>query len=187
MKSKHPIFINEKLMKCIVCSERANSESDLANHYELKHITTNTKSTEKSQSQIKCHKGSGCKYLKQNRCSFSHEYPREEPWRTVQNRRQRPHQTQMLEKKKQDWKDVCKNGSSCKYWRENLCNFFHQQHREHIREKTNTQFRRGGGREDASPSQLRQCKYGDRCDQGMSCSYLHLAQDFLSSQGGRKN
>ena len=36
-------------------------------------------------------------------------------------------------------------------------------------------------------SQARPCRFGARCDRILSCGFLHLAKDFLSSQGGRRN
>ena len=44
---------------------------------------------------------------------------------------------------------------------------------------------------DSRPSRqgdnLRPCKFGARCDRILTCGFLHLAKDFLTSQGGRRN
>ena len=132
-----------------------------------------------------------------NKCLFKHSKLQDEPWKTVQQRRQR-RQAQVPSQQKQfkqthiqakhqqprqsvQPKSVCRNGPGCIFQKHNKCKFSHS-------ESTKTHGSRGG----ASPqrglsSSLRQCKFGLKCDKGVKCGFLHLPSDFLPKQGGRRN
>ena len=154
-----------------------------------------------------CKNGKSCKWLKNGRCRYEDN---EQPWKTVQPRRPRQLVTQQSLKKqpsqhqKQEVmqqgkkhqqirqqqqvrqqqsrqspeKQECLNGTTCKYFKEDRCNFYHKHHNN----QPNSARHQSGG-----PTQLRQCKFGARCDKGRNCGFLHLPKDFLPLQGGRQN
>ena len=134
-----------------------------------------------------CSNGPSCKYLQDNRCNFRHT---ELPWKTAKPRRQR----QDIQKHKQEHnqnnkkqQDVCRNGYSCKYKKNNRCIFIHEEARkQHTNQSTRKTHSSSGQDKSESQSHLRPCKFGNRCNQGMSCDYLHLAKDFLPMKGGRR-
>ena len=109
----------------------------------------------------------------------------------------------------------CRNGRWCIFWKHDRCNFSHlgarqqirqgvdsrQQHqdsRQHRQDLDSRQSKQGldsrqnrqgldSRRQDEDTSQAKPCKFGARCDRILSCGYLHLAKDFLSVQGQRRN
>ena len=140
-----------------------------------------------------CKNGPSCTWLKNKRCKFEHS---EQPWKTVQHRRQKqlsrkeseqrqqPRQQQQAragERKGKKETENCLNGPSCKFLKHGKCKFSHEQNRQGGRHSRPSEHN-----VNVSSIQLRPCKFGNRCDKGMSCTYLHLPKDFLSSKGGRR-
>ena len=202
-------------MKCILCEHTVESEAELTKHYEEKHITRKPNKSNDPQPgrKKKCQNGPNCRYLKGNRCSYQHDEPNrnqprkeppskqqrreeprsEQPWQEVQPRRhhkelrqdrQLPVRTGSAQKL-----SACRNGPSCKFLRDNRCSFYHSQAREQSRHYSQESRwpRSDGQQRDASLGQLRQCKWGAKCDKERTCSFLHLPTDFFPSQGGRRN
>ena len=139
--------------------------------------------------------------------------PRQEPPRQrVQPREQPPRHH--VQSHQQD--EECRNGPGCIYWKYDRCNFLHtglRPSRQSVDSRPSRQgvdsrpSRRGVDSRpsrrgvDSRPSRqgeesrqrrgdegrAKPCKFGARCDQILTCGFLHLAKDFLSCQGGRRN
>ena len=191
-------------IKCIVCEFKAGSEPELTKHYEENHIAS-SKSNSNNNAQVKCKNGLSCDFHKVGKCSFLHE----EPWQKVHTKRQKVQpkiqhgqRSQLAQKQHSDQvRSACRNGPNCSFLRHNRCNFFHDQQKHHRQSHTphKTQQREASPRQearlprrsvqikDAPSKQLRQCKFGAKCDQGVNCGYLHLASDFLHLNGGRRS
>ena len=162
--------------------------------------------------QEACKNGSKCRYHRENRCNFSHEESSQEKWEKVHPRRPRqfksnnnkvrqdprPRSVQRQEprqhmkesrqevreprQKDRESKQDCRNGKSCIYHKYNKCNFLHEQ------PSKAPQKRLGDDGMHRGPSdQLKQCKFGHKCDKGVRCGFLHLPSDFLPQQGRRRN
>ena len=152
-----------------------------------------------------CRNGPSCKWLNDGHCNFQHK---EQPWKKVQRRKQKQPILQQSQKQQpmqqqkgkhhvrqqqqikqhnprlEHEKPACSNGPACKFLKENRCNFYHKQARhqgQHHRQPI------GARQQSAESIQLRQCKFGSRCNQGRECGFLHLPTDFLPQQSGRRN
>ena len=215
VETNHIKKTNIKQMKCIYCEHTVESEAELTKHYEEKHITKKHNKTKYSQqdAQTKCRNGPNCRYLKDNRCNYQHDEPkrnqqrrepsskhqsgeekrREQPWQAVQPRRHHKESRQGTQLPGRiggaQNLNACRNGPSCKFLRDNRCSFYHSQAREQGRQPLKeARWPRSGGQQRYAPlGNLRQCKWGDRCDKGRNCDYLHLASDFFPLHSGRKN
>ena len=155
-----------------------------------------------AKDQDECKNGPSCQWLKNNRCSFKHS---EQPWQTVHHRRhkqqskqqsqhqQKQHSQQQSRQQKQprsfqqeEEMEHCWNGLSCKFQKQGRCKFSHEKSRYQQKKQAGRQSRASEHNHSDWSSQLKPCKFGNRCDKGMSCTYLHLPKDFLSSKGGRR-
>ena len=128
------------------------------------------------------------------------------PRQQVKPRQQAPRQ--QVQSRQKDIE--CRNGPGCYYWKYNRCHFLHSGRRPLSTHSVNSRdVRQGldsrqpcGGldsrrqgqdldsrqhRRDDGPAEARPCKFGAGCDRILTCGFLHLAKDFLSSQGGRRN
>ena len=173
----------EKVIRCKVCQQTCKSEAELTKHYEDRHINNGATVTDRN---MKCRNGPSCSYLKANRCSFEHAQPkRAEQWQTVQQKR---HVTKPLHEKHHQASDgrinVCKNGSSCGWHKYGKCNFFHNNDRQPLSERSQT--KSSDRHQDAPPIQQKQCRWGANCHKGMTCGFLHLAADFQIFQERRR-
>ena len=112
---------------------------------------------------------------------------KEQPWRTVQPRRQHRESNQEKQQTSGHKLAACLNGPSCKFLRDERCRFFHSQAQEQPRQHRQEERHPSGLMRNAPPTQLRQCKWGAKCDKGRTCGFLHLATDFFPSQVGRRN
>ena len=124
------------------------------------------------------------------------------PWKTVQTRRQKQksnqqksprkqqhsnqQQTSHLQKKQFQRKPACDNGPSCKFLKEDRCNFFHKEI-NHQGKQHGHETRSGAQQLGGWIRSLKQCKFGRSCDKGRDCGFLHLPKDFLPPQSGRRN
>ena len=114
---------------CTKCNRELITKSGLEKHIKRCEGKQDKEDTKKSD-EI-CTNGSTCKYLKADRCRYTHIEGRHQPWQKVQNKKQRHQQKQLSQqqnhhqKKKQE-KNVkhfqnrqeqikCKNGISCIY------------------------------------------------------------------------
>ena len=145
-----------------------------------------------------CKNDPNFRFLKAKKCLFKHGQLQDEPWKTVQQRRQR-RQAQVPSQQKQfkqmhmqaqhqqprqivQPKGVCRNCPGCIFQKHNKCNFTHPESRP-----TQTHESRGGvSPQSGISSSLRQCKFGNKYDKGVNCGFLHLPLDFLPKQGGRR-
>ena len=130
------------------------------------------------------------------------------PRQQVQSRQQVPRPRQQVQSSQKDIE--CRNGLGCYYWKHDRCHFYHSGRRplsSHGGDRRDArqgldsrQPRRGldsrrqsqdldsrQHRRNDGPAQTRPCKFGAGCDRILSCGFLHLAKDFLSSRGGRRN
>ena len=163
--------------------------------------------------QDECRNGPSCSFLKNNKCNFKHTQPNELPWKKVERRRQgrqpqqgqqqrqghhnqqgqsRPQQpqNQVMQQQKRKETIKCKNGPRCSFFRDSRCLFLHETPKQQYgqpRQDCRQQSRRGAQNKNVPAVQVKPCKFGSRCDKGMSCEYLHLAKDFLPVKGGRRN
>ena len=130
-----------------------------------------------------CTNGQDCKFLKENRCSFSHE---KEAWKVVESRRHK--QKNKSIGNSHEIKDACRNGPSCWFFKNRKCKFSHENHPHNHKRQDSSKKPKSNGQEKGGPlNQLKQCKYGNKCDKGILCGFLHLPTDFLPPQGGRRH
>ena len=153
---------------------------------------------------IKCKNGPSCRFFKEDRCNYQHEEPLkkqqrrkqqqssehptgEQPWQTVEPRRHRRDTNQQTTGARQ--LSDCRNGPSCKFFKNIRCNFYHSQTTLQAKQQRQERSHPGSGGQgrDVSSCQLKQCKWGTKCDKGRTCTFLHLATDFFPSQAGRRN
>ena len=170
-----------------------------------KHTMRCKGSADQDNKQDECKNGPTCWFLKHNKCNYKHSQPNDQTWHKVQHKRhgrqqgrkqgqQQQHVGQQQSGRQQPRQDrsrseiKCKNGPRCSFLRDNRCLFLHdkQQHGQPRRDSRQLP-RSGAQNRNVSPSQMKPCKFGSRCDKGLSCEYLHLAKDFLPAKGGRKN
>ena len=121
--------------------------------------------------------------------------PRQQVHQRQQVQQRQPNQQRQQDQSRQQ--DIkCRNGSGCIFWKHDRCNFLHSGPRpqgvDSRRPRRGVDSREQRQGLDSRPSrqdddQTRPCKFGARCDRILSCGFLHLAKDFLSSQGGRRN
>ena len=123
-----------------------------------------------SQQDKKCKNGPGCIYWKHDKCNFLHTGPR---LQGVESRSRhqgvdsRPSREGVDSRPSRQGVDSrpSRQGVDSRPSRQGL---ERRQHRQ-------------------VADQARPCKFGSRCDRILSCAFLHLAKDFLSIQGGRRN
>ena len=181
---------------CDNCNRELISKAGLTKHIEKCH------GDKPSQSEHGKN-GPNCRFLKAKRCLFRHDQRQEEPWTLIQQKRQRRQvqapsqhkkfQQQHRQAKHQQQrqsaqqKSVCRNGPGCIFLKHNRCNFKHIENRQEARTTADKQSRSSAPHRSGLQSTLRQCKFGNKCDKGSNCSFLHLPSDFLPKQGGRRN
>ena len=180
---------------CKNCNLSFGTNDDYLEHLLQKHRPQQTKAKntelEDVQEIEKCTNGPKCKYLKENRCNFGHN---QQPWKTVQPRKQHikkiHNQTNSVQQKetRHQQLDACRNCPSCKYYKDKRCNFFHKQSNQRdTRQNMRHQSKDNSPQGDVLSRPLRQCKYGNKCDKGMTCTFLHLPKDFFNQKGGKRN
>ena len=142
-----------------------------------------------------CLNGPSCRWLKDNRCNYTHS---EQPCQTVHHRKQKKQTKQQPQQQQQEQARPrhhhknkesadCRNGPSCKFQKQNRCNFSHKKPRHEQKQHVGRQSRGGGQNKNDDTNQLKPCKFGSRCNKGLDCTYLNLPKDFLSSKGGRRH
>ena len=189
----HTKKTEETKIKCIVCDFASQSEPDLTKHYEEKHITSSKSSSvssNKPNRKIRCKNGPSCRYLKEDRCTFLHDKPSEQPWQKLQPRKQKPQQNVHSGRQTQQGaqpKSVCRNGPSCMFLKYNKCNYDHSESRHQYRPTHKQHPEVSGQVQGGMSSRLRPCKFGHKCDKGVDCGFLHLPSDFLPNVGRRRN
>ena len=179
-------------LMCDICNSELISKAGLKKHMEKC-------KKDKNERKEKCKNGQSCQYHKENRCNFEHDKTGEETWTKVQHKRQGRQQKQSSNQKQQQQqkprqktphnehiKDECRNGPSCIFLKHNRCNYGHKQSR-HDRQGFSKQNSTGAQKLSGPSSNLRPCKFGNKCSQGMKCTFLHLPKDFLPQQGGGRS
>ena len=192
---------------CKECNISFGCREDQLQHLLDKHRPKNYKKHNSGHDMNieECRNGPSCKWLKEGHCNFEHK---EQPWKKVQHRRQRQATLQQSQKqqprqqqqgkqhdrqqqqirqtypRQEQKKPACSNGPACKFLKENRCNFYHKQARHQMQHQRQSS---GAWQQNAGSIQLRQCKFGSRCDKGRECGFLHLPTDFLQPHSGRRN
>ena len=188
---------------CEYCNMELVSKAGL-----IKHMEKCKKKQKVGRAKDKCTNGPKCKYHKENRCSFEHDTEGEQPWKVVKHRvngkpqnihHKQQHSSNQQNQNKQhipkhqqktgrydQAKDECRNGPSCIFLKHNKCRFSHKETRQD-RSSTSQQTRGGAPKQGGPTNLLRPCKFGNKCNQGVNCTFLHLPTDFLPQQGGRRN
>jgi hypothetical protein len=117
------------------------------------------------QEDQECRNGPSCIYWKYDRCNFLHSGPK------LQSRRRQGVGS----------RPICQGVDSRPS----------RQAEDSRPSRQGVDSRPGRQGVDSRPSRQgvdsRPCKFGARCDRILSCTFLPLAKDFLSSQGGRRN
>ena len=143
------------------------------------HVGHQNKNSSESQSTSRtrvpaCRNGQNCDWMKKGRCSYFHiNVGIQKPWSTVDRRQENGVQARepnSFPRKRDDARQHSK-----------------QHNRQQHRQGGGKQPRLDGQHQHEQSRQLKQCKFGDRCDKGMNCGFLHLAKDFLPLQSGRRN
>ena len=165
---------------CTKCSLSFGSREDYLEHLLEKHRPKqyNDKQTglKKSKESEECENGPNCKWLKTDSCKFEHN---KQPWSTVQNRmhkkQTKQHQARVVEQSyaKTQATKVCTNGPSCKFLKQDRCNFFHKEKR-HQGKQVRQDTRSSAQQQSGGQSKLKPCKFGRNCDKGRNCGFLHL-------------
>ena len=196
---------------CDKCNRELISKLGLKKHMERCQGDAN-----EQKKKEPCNNGPDCRFLKENRCNFEHKQAQEKPWKKIQHKRQgrkqpqsnskkpqerhyqqskqqprqhqqvKHHQSSSFPKSHEQAKHVCRNGPQCIYLKHNRCNYFHEEPRQR-RQSPGNHTKVVDQQQDGSSSPLRPCKFGNRCNQGVDCSFLHLPKDFLPQPGGRRN
>jgi hypothetical protein len=202
---------------CYKCNRELITKAGLEKHMERCQGTEKTGSANKQKEACKngqhCKylKENRCSYLheehntqpwkkvqsrRQGRKLQHHQEERQGPPRRQQVQQELPRRPQF----RQQQQEACRNGTRCSYHKENRCNFFHPSSRSQFKESTQGR-RKEAGRDithkqqagvsdqhiDGMSSRLRPCKFGNKCDKGVNCGFLHLPSDFLPNLGGRRN
>ena len=187
VKSYHTVQLKE--LNCKACRHISMSQAELSKHYEDNHINSGRSTNLNNQSEkVRCNNGVSCSYFKAGRCNYKHDQPKtNEAWKTVQPRRQAEKTRPVLHHQDSAHKkDACTNGPTCGWNKYNKCKFFHStSNRQSVQVGSNNES--GAHRKDASPMQLKQCKWGVNCSKGLTCGFLHVAADFQSFQDRRRN
>ena len=204
-KAKHQKELDVITMKdvCKDCNISFGSREDYLEHLLEKHRnrenSSGTSKTNHVQETEECQNGPSCKWLKNNRCMYEHQ---EQPWKTVHTKKKRQQPKQQHQQKEpqqqekhprrqtQQNKSECRNGPTCIYLKYNKCSFAHKSARPqagHGAREARQHPRSGAQQHGGSITQLKQCKFGSRCDRGRNCGYLHLAKDFLPRNAGGRN
>ena len=112
-----------------------------------------------------CKNGTSCEWLKKGRCSYFH--PRvgvQKPWVTKDRR-----QDSRVEVRKDSRQQS------------------RQESRPQPRQESGQNKGLDSGQVSRQPNQLKQCKFGAKCDKGFNCGFLHLAKDFILLKTVRRN
>ena len=176
---------------CKECSLSFGSREDYLEHLLEKHRPKSYRPTEKksepkqSKKFEECDNGPSCKWFKMNKCKFEHN---EQAWKTVHHKKQskQKNASAQPQQTKTKYKEPCRNGLTCKFKKQDRCNFFHKE-TKHQEKHQNQDYRSDGQEHDGERSELRKCKFGRRCDKGRDCGFLHLPKDFLPLTSGRRN
>ena len=170
---------------CKECSLSYGCRDDYLEHLLQEHRPAKEKPSENKKLEA-CKNGQRCKYLKEDRCNFSHT---KEAWKTVEPRRQR--QKPKSQENSMKIQDACRNGPNCWFFKNKKCIFSHAQpsqgHRRHETRQRAMEQWNNGQEQGGHSTQLKQCKYGNKSDKVMTCGFLHLPTDFLPLQGRRKH
>jgi uncharacterized C2H2 Zn-finger protein len=147
--------------KCNVCEKLYESRRDLTSHINKDHIDvdcTKCLTTFKSWDDVYKH-ANMCSELtpviKCNNCN-----------RELLNKSAlRSHKTECHGREEVA---TCRNGDSCRFLRNNRCNYYHAVARQPS----------GGQVRPVSTPGVQLCRYKDRCNRGRFCPYKHYDQDF---------
>ena len=178
--------------KCNTCGKQMQTKGDLINHMKKNHGQPPVIMLDESV-VYKCNvcsntyesKNDWRDHLSGTVCPYKPPNPLEQSGRINNNTNDtiRPSNNQIPE---------CRNGLSCKYLRNNRCNFYHaiseqpytsdngrqwEQVNYHRRNQRNSD-RQSRVSSHASSGGVRWCRYGDTCNKGRVCQFRHYDLDF---------